>query len=99
MRLWDKFLVVRRDGTVPSWPYLVMGARDPAVPAALRAYADEAERLGMDQEYVADVRGQADDFGAYRLANGESDPDAGPHRPDDPGTVSRIRAGSHRISG
>lgn len=97
MKLWDKFLVIRRDGTVPDWPYLVIGARDPAAPAALRAYADEAGRLGMDAEYCADIRGQADDFDRYRREAGEGDPDAGPHRTDDPEVISRIRAGSHRI--
>jgi hypothetical protein len=97
VKLWDKFLVLRRDGTVPDWPYLVIGARDPVAPAALRAYADEAERLGYDAEWVADVRGQADDFERYRAGHGDGDPDAGPHRPDDPETVSRIKAGSHRV--
>lgn len=97
MKLFDKFLAVRRDGTVPDWPYLVIGARDPAAPAALRAYADEAERLGMDQEYVNDIRGQAGDFDRYRREHGDGDPDAPAHRPDDPETVARIKAGSHRI--
>lgn len=45
-----KFLVVRRDGTVPSWPHFVIGARDPSAPAALRAYAascqERADRRG-----------------------------------------------------
>jgi len=99
MKLWDKFLVVRRDGTVPDWPYLVIGARDPAAPAALRAYAAEAQRLGMDAEYVEDIRGQADDFEAYCQEHGAGDPDVGAHRPDDPATVSRLKAGSRRISG
>jgi hypothetical protein len=97
MKLWDKFLVVRRDGTVPDWPYLVIGARDPAAPAALRAYADEAERLGFDAEFAADVRGQAADFERYRAEHGDGDPDAPAHRPDDPETVSRFKAGSQRI--
>jgi len=54
MKLWakttefseGKFLVVRRDGSIPAWPHFVIGARDPAAPVALRAYADAAERLG-----------------------------------------------------
>jgi hypothetical protein len=98
MKLWDKFLVVRRDGTVPDWPYLVIGARDPNAPAALRAYADEAERNGIgNQEWWDDIRGQAADFERYRSEHGDGDPEAGPHRPDDPETVARIKAGSHRI--
>jgi hypothetical protein len=100
MRLFDKFLVVRRDGSVPDWPYFVIGARDPIAPAALRAYADEAERLGIgDEEWRGDIRGQADDFETYRAEHGDGDPEAPPHRADDPATISQIKAGSHRISG
>ena len=40
-----KYLVQRRDGTIPTWPSFVLGARDLAAPAALRAYADECDRL------------------------------------------------------
>lgn len=94
MELFNKFLVVRRDGTVPDWPYLVMGARDPAVPTALRAYADAAEGLDMDAEYVNEVRRLAASFEEYRATYGQGDPDAPPHRPDDPDVISRIRAGS-----
>ena len=94
MKLWNKFLVVRRDGTVPDWPYMVIGARDPAAPAALRAYADEGERRGYDPEFIADMRKQADGFERYRRENGDGDPDAGPHRKDDPDTVARFKAGS-----
>lgn len=97
MKLWNKFLVVRRDGTVPEWPYLVLGARDPAAPAALRAYADAAEGLGMDPEYISDIRGQANDWERYRAEYGEGDPDAPPHRPDNPEVVGRLRAGSERL--
>lgn len=95
-KLFDKFLVLRRDGTVPSWPYLVLGARDPAAPAALRAYADEAEHLGMDPEYTADVRALAGDWEHYRAAHGPGDPDALPHRTDDPAVLARITAGTTR---
>lgn len=99
MRLWKnvdgthegKFLVVRRDGTVPEWPHFVMGARDPAVPAALRAYAMEARRLGMDPQFCEDVTLLAREFDAYRLAHGAGDPDAPPHRHDDPETVAKMR--------
>jgi len=99
MKVWDKFLVLRRDGTVPEWPYLVLGARDPACPAALRAYAAEARRLGMDAEYADDIEGMAGDWERYRAAHGDGDPDAPPHRADDAVTVSRIRAGSARDRG
>ena len=38
-----KYLVKRRDGTVPAWPFFVIAASDPAAPRTLRAYADAAE--------------------------------------------------------
>ena len=99
MKIWSntmefsegKFLVLRRDGSVPAWPHFVMGARDPAVPAALRAYATEAERLGMDLDYVRSVHELADDFEAYRKREGRGDPDARPHRVDDPNVLQVMR--------
>jgi hypothetical protein len=98
-RLWrntdgtreGKYLVVRRDGTVPEWPYFVIGAADPAAPAALRAYADSCEQLGMDPLYVEDLKVLASDFEAYRLAVGAGDPDAPRHREDDPVTIEKMR--------
>lgn len=96
MKLWNKFLVMRRDGTVPEWPYIVMGGRDPAAPTAIRAYADKAEELGMDSEYVHDLRGLADDFETYRQTHGNGDPDAPPHRTDNPDVISRFKRGTQR---
>lgn len=101
MKIWaktkefseGKFLVVRRDGTIPTWPHFVLGARDPAVPFALRAYADEAARLGMDPEYCNSVRELADDFDAYRTDAGNGDPDSGPHRVDNPFVLDLMRNG------
>jgi hypothetical protein len=98
-RLWrnnpatpeGKYLVTRRDGTTPEWPYFVIGAKDPASPAALRSYADAAEREGMDPQYVSDVRGLADDFERYRMEAGGGDPDAPRHRKDDPATIAKMR--------
>lgn len=86
-----KFLVVRRDGTVPAWPHFVMGARDPAVPYALRAYADQAKERGYDPEYVDSVRQLASDFAQYRHEHGAGDPDKGPHRKDDPNVIRAMR--------
>lgn len=99
MRLWrttkeypeGKFLVVRRDGTIPAWPHFVMGARDPAVPAALRAYANEAARLGFEAEFVQSVREEADAYERYRDAHGSGDPDSGPHRKDNPAVLALMR--------
>lgn len=98
MKLWNKFLVVRRDGSVPDWPYLVLGARDPAVPDAIRALAVKSRELGMDEEYVFDLQGLADDFDQYRVEHGNGDPDAGPHRPDDPTVIARFKRGTDRRS-
>lgn len=98
-RLWrntdgtreGKYLVTRRDGTTPDWPYFVIGAKDPAAPAALLAYAQAAEANGMDAEYVADIISLAGAFDAYRYTNGAGDPDAPRHREDDPETIAKMR--------
>lgn len=89
-----KFLVVRRDGTVPEWPHFVLGARDPAAPTALRAYADQHEILGTDPEYVLSLRELAGDFERYRAKEGSGDPEAPPHRKDDPNVIAAMR-GQH----
>lgn len=93
-----KFLVVRRDGSIPAWPHFVMGGRDPAVPHALRAYADKAGELGMDPEYVVSVRELADDFEKYRKWEGEGDADAPPHRKDDPKVIRAMEGDDSTIS-
>jgi hypothetical protein len=90
-----KYLVTRRDGTVPEWPSFVLGAKDPAAEEALRAYAREAERRRFDPRFVADVKVLADEFMNYREERGEGDPDGAPHRKDDPATVSRMLAGAN----
>lgn len=88
-----KYLVKRRDGTVVEWPNFVIGARDPAAPAALRAYAVAAKRLGMSAGYTDDILRLADEFEAYRAAYGEGDPDRGKHRKDDPTTIAEMKSG------
>lgn len=99
LRLWHnengtregKYLVQRRDGTIPEWPYFVIGAADPAAPYAIAAYAKAAETFGMDPAYVADLYALAESFDAYRVEHGSGDPDAPPHRKDDPETVAKMR--------
>ena len=88
-----KYLVTRRDGTVPEWPSFVIGARDPCGPAALLAYANAAEEWGFHRDFVADVRGLAREFMFYRRDHGDGDPDAPPHRKDDPATIEKMRTG------
>lgn len=100
-RLWKnnpdtpegKYLIKRRDGTVPKWPFFVIGGADAVAPVALRAYADEAERVGLDPEYVSDIRAMALEFEVYRATVGHGDPDASRHRQDDPATVAEMAKG------
>lgn len=97
MKIWTKteefsegkYLVVRRDGTIPSWPHFVIGGDDPSAPAALRAYAEDAEQRGLDPEYVASIRELADDFS--RRQGGKADPDKAPHRQDNPAIIELMR--------
>lgn len=87
-----KFLVQRRDGSVPSWPWMVLGAKDPAAPAALRAYALECERLRFDQEYVEDIKRLAEEFMAWQAVYGDGDPTEPPHGDANPGVRSAMLA-------
>ncbi len=106
MKIWaktdeyreGKFLVVRRDGSVPHWPHFVLGARDPATPIALRAYADAAETLNFEPEYIASIRELADDFEVYRSQEGDGDPEAAPHRTDDPEVIAAMRGQQSEIT-
>ena len=88
-----KYLVKRRDGTIPEWPNIVMGAKDPAAPAAIRAYAKRAEELGFNARYVADMYDLAEEFEHYFIVHGSGDPDRGRHRTDDPATIAEMRKG------
>lgn len=98
-KLTEKYLVVRRDGTIPKWPAFVLGARDPAAPAALRAYAEAAYKLGMDNEYVKMVLDTADMFDQYREQEGGGDPDMPPlQRTDDWAVLEALRGDPTSIS-
>lgn len=89
-----KYLVKRRDGSVVEWPLFVLGARDPHAEMALRAYANSASTdPDMTSEFVDRLYQLADEFAAYRRANGTGDPGRGRHRTDDPETVSEMRSG------
>lgn len=107
MRIWaktkeffeGKFLVVRRDGSVPHWPHFVLGARDRNAPAALRAYADACQFDYMiDREYIKSIRELADDFEQYNIEHGDGDPDAPPHRKDDTGVIRAMRGVASTIN-
>jgi hypothetical protein len=86
----NKYLVLRRDATMPEWPWLVLGAADPASASAIRALADESERLGLNPDYVRDLRVLADRFFQWWLDHEPGDPDAGPHRVDHPAVVAML---------
>lgn len=88
-----KYLVLRRDGSVLEHPHFVLVARDPAAPRALMAYARQAELLGFDPTYVRNLRDLAPTWHEYREAHGAGDPDAKPHRKDDPDTVAKMARG------
>jgi hypothetical protein len=99
-----KYLVKRRDGTVPAWPSFVLGGADPFAEVALRAYAaavenrllegeDEARAEGLTREWAASLRRLADLFRQWRETHGQGDPGMGPHRRDDPATVAEMRKG------
>lgn len=77
-----KYLVLRRDGTVPHWPWFVLGARDKAVPMTLRFYAIMAFLFRMDWKYVKGVWRMAGEFKRIRKTLGTGDPDGRPHRED-----------------
>jgi hypothetical protein len=88
-----KYLVQRRDGSVPEWPYFVIAASDIAAPAALLAYAQAAEAAGMDPVYVAEVCDLAAEFDNWRNTHVPGNPDAPRHRTDDPDTIEKMRLG------
>lgn len=88
-----KYLVKRRDGTVVEWPSFVLGAKDPAAPWALRAYAVAAFLFNMNEKYVSGVWKLARQFKLYRIVVGTGDPDRGRHRVDDATTVAEMRKG------
>lgn len=86
-------IVLRRDGTVLQTEYFVLALKDPGAPFALRAYADAAELVGMDPEYVEDIRELAVHADwcvrqdAMRKEGPTADPDGAPHRSECPDMV------------
>jgi hypothetical protein len=89
-----KYLVKRRDGSIVEWPSFVLGAKDPAAPYGLEAYAKEAFAQGCNSRYCDDVLRLAFEFREYRRAYGVGDPDRGRHRKDDPATIAEMRKGN-----
>jgi hypothetical protein len=99
-----KYLVKRRDGTVPDWPSFVLGGADPIAAYALLAYAERvafilmnspsmSERLGLTWEYQAALLRWVREFDEYREIMGVGDPGMGQHRKDDQATVAEMKKG------
>jgi len=61
-----KYIVLRRDGSVPDWPWFVLGARDPAAPRAVRSYATTSKAMGADEQYIENVVDHAKKMDAWR---------------------------------
>jgi hypothetical protein len=90
-----KFLVLRRDGTVPAWPYFVLGGKDESSHAALMGYAQYEIRQGRYQSGI-EVMELAGQFLSYSLVHRE-EPDV--KRVDDPAVIAIFRGGNlrHRL--
>lgn len=95
-----KYLVVRRDGSIPHWPHFVVAGIDPCAAAALRAYANEAKRIDLNTDFWQSIFILADQYEqlAMRarsdtavLGTKGSDPDKGPHRIDNPAVIEMMR--------
>lgn len=89
-----KYLVQRRDGTVPEWPWFVLGGSDPIVPWVLRLYAVLALAFGYDRKYARDVWNLAGEFARWRRTHKTGDPDAPRHRTDNPEVIEKMRGGN-----
>ena len=83
-----KYLTVRRDGTTPPWWGFTMAPTDPAAPAGLKAYAAACRELKMDPEYCDSILQLAAEWEEMKQPGG--DPDAGPHRKDDPDVIAAM---------
>ena len=89
-----KYLVKRRDGTVPTWPSFVLGAADPMVPATLRFYALLGFFMGhFTWGFMRSLWRFASTMSRWRKSNWTGDPGMGRHRKDDPVTIAEMRKG------
>jgi len=89
-------ILLRRDGSVVTKPYFVILASDVCAPFALLSYADMAERLNFDPQYVADIRKMALEFEAWAQTDTTGDPGAPRHRKDDPAILAWARSAHTR---
>lgn len=89
-----KYLVKRRDGSVPEWPSFVLGGADPMSPATLRFYAVYGFLRGhFTWGFVKAAWRWAATMKWWRRNHWTGDPGRGIHRQDDPVTVAEMRKG------
>lgn len=89
-----KYLVMRRDGSIPPWPSFVLGGADPHAAVALRAYADSCDTdPAIDKGFIAAVRRWADEYDRWRQVHGNGDPGMGKHRTDNVVVLAAMRQG------
>jgi hypothetical protein len=89
-----KYLVKRRDGTVPEWPSFVLGAADPMVPWTLRFYAVCGFLRGHFRWSMMRALWRfAGTMRRWRREHWIGDPGRGIHRKDDPETVAEMKKG------
>jgi len=94
-----KFLVLRRDGSVPDWTWFVLGAADRHASEALKAYSHAAREPMCSKaqyEYADHVYKTAQEFEQERrdreaAGRKKDDPEAPPHRVDDPLVLALMR--------
>lgn len=89
-----KYLVQRRDGTVPPWPSFVLGGADPMAPWTVRFYAVLGFLMGhFKWAFVKALWRWASTMKKWRKEHGTGDPGKGPHRKDDPEIIDKMRQG------
>ena len=89
-----KYLIKRRDGTVPEWPSFVLGGADPMVPWTLRFYATFGFLRGhFTWSMTKALWGHARVMAHWRREHWIGDPGKGIHRTDDPATVEEMKKG------
>lgn len=65
-----KYLVTRMDGTVPDWPWFVLGANDPGAYRTLLHYREDAAQYGCPHGYLAVIHSLIDEFDRWRGKHG-----------------------------
>lgn len=78
MKPGKKYLVERRDGSVPVWPWFVLAASDPCAAGALFHYAGLCEQAGYAREYVDAILAAVTEMQEWAKANPSTRPDVRP---------------------